>query len=170
MQKHAPPRLRGNATYRRTLAKITEHHMKDLLILIGLILPMTLYSQEGNKKPYRAFIYNGIEHITNGIDTLIVVDPMPEFPGGKDQMNEFLTKNTRYPRSAVRDDIKGTVFISFVVLESGKLDNIEIKQSVREDLDNEAIRVIKKMPNWKPGIVKGIPVKVRFTVPIIFDM
>jgi len=144
--------------------------MKLVFILTALILPMTLYSQEGNKKPFRTFIYNGIEHITNGVDTLVVVDPMPEFPGGKDQMNEFLTKNTRYPRSAVKDDIKGTVLVSFVVLESGKIDKIEIKQSIREDLDNEAIRVIKKMPNWNPGMVKGVPVKVRFTVPFIFDM
>ena len=132
-------------------------------------MSMTLYSQEGDKKSFRTFIYNGIEHITNGVDTLVVVDPMPEFPGGKEQMNKFLTKNIRYPRSADKDGIQGTVLISFVVLESGKIDKIEIKQSVREDLDNEAIRVIMKMPNWKPGMVKGIPVKVRFTVPFIFD-
>jgi len=84
-------------------------------------------------------------------------------------MNKFLAKNTRYPRSAVKDGIQGTVLISFVILESGKIDKIEIKQSVREDLDNEAIRVIKKMPNWNPGMVKGIPVKVRFTIPLIFE-
>jgi TonB family protein len=142
--------------------------MKHLYISILLLMTIPLYSQENKANEYRTIIINGNELQTNGIDTIIIVNPMPEFPGGQRKMMEFLNRNLRYPETASKDNIKGKVVLRFSVSAQGEIGNIEVVKSVREDVDNEAIRVIKKMPKWKPGEQHGKPVRVWYTLPISF--
>jgi len=98
------------------------------------------------------------------------VDQWPEFKGGHDALNRFLSKNIVYPRKAERMGIEGRVIIAFVVEKDGAITHVEIVNSVDSLLDDEALRVIKLMPNWKPGISKGKLVRCKFKTDIIFKL
>jgi TonB family protein len=94
----------------------------------------------------------------------------PQFPGGKGELIKFLSKEIIYPRSALENDISGKVLVQFNVKLDGTIYNIKIKESVDNDLDNEAIRVVQLMPKWNPGLLDGTPVNVSFTLPVKFTI
>lgn len=93
---------------------------------------------------------------------------MPTFPGGEDSLVSFALRNIKYPKTALRDSIEGSVMISFTVDSTGKVIDELIKVGVREDLDTICLSMLKKMPNWNPGSLRGTPVAVRFNIPIRF--
>ena len=95
---------------------------------------------------------------------------MPEFPGGRDSLNKFLIKNIKYPVQAKEDNIQGTVYVSFVVSSLGEINNIKILRGIGFGCDEEAIRVVKKMPIWKPGKQNGKEVSVIFNLPVNFNL
>ena len=99
-----------------------------------------------------------------------VVENEPEYPGGEDAMYKFLTKNLQYPKTAIEKNIEGIVIVEFVVEKDGKLSNIKVIRSVSPELDSEAVRVISKMPKWKPGTQRGKKVRSTFRLPINFQM
>lgn len=103
-------------------------------------------------------------------DTTIysMVSVMPEYKGGRAEMNKFIAKNLKYPKTAQRDSISGKVYVNVVITPSGKVGRVWMARGLREDIDKEAIRVVKKMPSWIPGRRKDIPVNVRYTIPINF--
>ena len=107
---------------------------------------------------------------TNGSIAEEVVEKMPEFPGGPDAMMTYLARNVRYPTAAMDNGIQGKVFVSFVVKTDGSLDDVQVARSVDPSVDAEAVRVVKSMPKWKPGIQDGKPVNVRYLVPVIFSL
>ncbi len=98
----------------------------------------------------------------------IFVQEMPEFLGGNGALTEFLAKNIVYPEAAKENGIKGKVYIRFCVNKDGSIDQVSIARGVDPLLDEEAIRVVKLMPRWKPGRQQGTPVSVWYTVPINF--
>lgn len=100
----------------------------------------------------------------------LTADKMPEYPGGMNELMTFLGKNIKYPVEAQKNKIMGRVIVQFVVMEDGSLGMERVVRSVDPQLDAEALRVIKLMPKWTPGTVKGDPVKVRFTVPVMFRL
>lgn len=85
-------------------------------------------------------------------------------------MNEYLSKNIRYPQIAIETYTQGRVICQFVVGKDGSVEDIEIVRSVDPSLDKEALRVIKSMPKWMPGMQNGKPVKVRMTLPVNFRL
>ena len=95
---------------------------------------------------------------------------MPVFPGGDQEMRKFLALNVRYPVDAMQNGKKGKVYVNFVIDELGKVNNITVLKGVYPSLDAEAMRVVEIMPDWKPGLLDGKPVKVGYTVPITFNM
>ena len=97
-----------------------------------------------------------------------MVEKMPSFPGGSEALKEYLKKNTRYPNPDAC--IQGRVVVVFVVDEKGNLSDIKVARSVEPSLDAEAVRVVKSMPRWNPGIEKGKAVKVRYTLPVTFRL
>ena len=97
-----------------------------------------------------------------------VVDIMPSFPGGFGKMLEYLTENVKYPEGMEDSDIQGRVVCSFIINTDGSLSDIEIVRSLEPNLDKEALRVVSSMPKWEPGRQNGIPVKVRYVLPVIF--
>lgn len=100
-----------------------------------------------------------------------VVETMPEFPnGGMGAMMEFLSKNIRYPVNAQKNGTQGRVTVQFIVNTDGSISNIGILREVDPELDGEAVRVISAMPKWKPGMQKGKPVRVKYTVPVMFRL
>ena len=97
------------------------------------------------------------------------VEEMPEFPGGMPAMIEFLQTNIKYPKDAIKQDVGGRVMVMFVVETDGSISNVRVARKVFPSLDKEAVRVVKAMPKWKPGKEKGRPVRVNFTLPVVFS-
>ena len=96
------------------------------------------------------------------------VDEKPEFPGGGSCMINFINENREYPHEAYELGIEGRVTCSFVVNQSGKISHIQVLRGVEQSLNNEALRIIGKMPEWKPGSIAGQPVPVRVVCCIPF--
>lgn len=99
-----------------------------------------------------------------------VVEQQPEFNGGYEAMINFIKKNLRYPASARRMGVDGTVFVQFVVGKDGSITDVKTIRGISADCDREAERVVKQMPAWKPGRQNGKPVFVRFVLPIRFKL
>ena len=97
-------------------------------------------------------------------------DAMPEFPGGMDELIDFLINNLRYPGECAKAKIQGRVLVKFMVLKDGSVDNIEVVKSVHPLLDAEAIRVVKSFPKWTPGTYQGEPVDVTMNLPVTFHL
>ena len=93
---------------------------------------------------------------------------MPEFPGGTESLMKYLRDNIKYPQKALEEGLSGRVIALFVVDRDGGIDNIEILKSTNQIFENEAIRVIKTMPKWKPGKDKGKTVRCRYVLPVVF--
>ena len=101
----------------------------------------------------------------------MVVETMPEFPGGQQALFKYLEEEKKYPIIAKENGIQGRVICQFVVNKDGSIvDVIAIRSSGEPSLDKEAIRVIKSMPKWKPGKQRGKPVRVKYTVPVNFRL
>ena len=99
-----------------------------------------------------------------------VVEVMPQFPGGQTAMLQYMMKNIKYPKQAMKEGIQGRVTVSFIVEKDGRVSNVRLLRSVQPLLDKEAIRVVKSMPKWSPGKQKGKPVRVRFNLPVMFKL
>lgn len=98
-------------------------------------------------------------------DTFIVVDQMPEYPGGNEALQEYISLNLKYP---ALKEVSGKVFVSFVVDKKGKVTDVRVKNEVDAALAKEAIRLVKAMPFWTPGKLEGKPVNVQMNLPIYF--
>lgn len=99
-----------------------------------------------------------------------VVEEMPSFPGGDAALMSYISKNIKYPSIATENGIQGRVICTFVINRDGKVTNAEVIRSVDPSLDKEALRVINNMPAWKPGKQRGKPVRVKYTLPIVFRL
>ena len=100
----------------------------------------------------------------------IIVEQMPEFPGGQDALMKFLNENIQYPQLAKDAGIEGKVYLRFTVGKDGKVKNIQVLRGVSPEIDAEAIRVLKAMPAWEPGEQRGKKVEVQMTLPIHFNL
>lgn len=103
-------------------------------------------------------------------DVYTIVEVMPEFPGGDESLKEFLAKNIVYPEKAMKYDIQGTVYVQFIVNKNGNIRNALVLRGIGGGCDEEAIRVVKSMPNWKPGTQNEKPVNVKFNLPIQYSL
>jgi TonB family protein len=109
--------------------------------------------------------------ITESDSVYMVVDQMPEYPGGQEAMMQFIAENTIYPAEAKKDKIKGRVFISFVVGLEGQVENVTVIKGAHPLLDQAGLDVINKLPNFdKPGMQDGKVVKVQYNMPINFSL
>lgn len=99
-----------------------------------------------------------------------IVEDEPEFPGGDAARIQYLRDNIEYPTMARDAGIEGTVFVSFVVEPDGSITNVRVLRGIGGGCDEEALRVVRNMPNWHPGRQRGRAVRVRFTLPIRFTL
>lgn len=129
--------------------------MKKNLFLLAfafmVVLPFSAMSQEEEK------ILNFSEE-------------MPDYPGGYSEMMKFLQENLKYPSEAVEKNIQGKVYVGFVVEKDGSITDVRINRGINKLLDDEAMRVVKLMPKWKPGKNKGQPVRVSYSIPVNYVM
>lgn len=103
-------------------------------------------------------------------EVFMVVEKMPEFPGGIKELMSFLSKNIKYPASAIAKNVQGRVIVQFVVEKDGTPTEFKVMRSVDPALDAEALRVMQEMPKWKPGMQRGQVVRVKYTVPVTFRL
>ena len=99
-----------------------------------------------------------------------IVEEMPAFPGGEAKLMEYVLKNVKYPQIARESGIKGRVFVSFVVEPDGSVSNVKVLRGIGGGCDEEAMRVVKAMPKWKPGKQRGKAVRVSYMLPINFQL
>lgn len=99
-----------------------------------------------------------------------IVQQMPEFPGGGSAFIQWLTRQLRYPPLAQSQRIQGRVVVSFIVNKDGSIADVKLEKSVNALLDREALRVIRMMPRWKPGVHNNQPCRTMVAVPVIFKI
>src|SRR5436190_23877152 len=127
--------------------------MKLLYITISVLLPATIYAQQEVQK-------KETHHPKAGFGVSIV-QTQPEFPGGDDTLNAFLVNNIQYPREAKMKGISGRVYVGFLIDRAGKMSNERVLSGINDELDAEAMRVVRLMPDWKPGTRSGETVDVQ---------
>jgi periplasmic protein TonB len=110
--------------------------------------------------------------IEEAVETPIftVVEEMPSFPGGDEARIKFLTENIKYPQMAKESGISGTVYVTFVINEKGKVADVKVLRGIGGGCDEEAIRVVNLMPPWNAGKQSGKAVRVQFNMPIKFTL
>ena len=113
------------------------------------------------------------QYLAERKDTINVydcVEQMPSFPGGTQKLKEFIEENLRYPKELEESCVQGRVIVRFIVERNGKLSNVKVVKSVDPVLDKEALRIVKLMPRWIPGRQNGIPLRVKYTIPVTFRL
>lgn len=128
--------------------------MKRIFTLL-FFFPIFLYAQEGPDK-----------------EVFMVVEEMPQFPGGQDALFKYLAKNIKYPKEDREAGRQGKVIVYFVVEKNGVITNVRIDggENNTDAMNEEAIRVVSMMPNWSPGVQRGKPVRVSIRLPIRFAL
>lgn len=103
-------------------------------------------------------------------EVFTIVEQMPEFPGGQDSLDKYIKENMRYGEmiSKYQADAIGRIFVNFIVEPDGSITNVKVVRGIYEHYDEEAVRVVKSMPRWKPGKQYGKPVRVSYTIPVVF--
>ncbi len=134
---------------------MNEKMKKQLLLMLLFFIGLTVNAQ--TLKTTNGKVYD-------------TVDVMPEYPGGFETMVKFLSSNMIYPKEAQKKGLEGRSLVSFIVEKDGALSNITVKKSAGKMFDDEAMRVVKKMPKWKPGRKDGKLVRVHFNLPVQFSL
>lgn len=109
------------------------------------------------------------EEVVEVID-FAVVETKPQYPGGDAALLAYIAENTKYPEIAKENGIQGKVFVKFVIDKTGRVTSVTVMKGVDSYLDDEAVRVVKTIPNWTPGKQRGKPVPVNYIVPINFKL
>ncbi|RKE02501.1 M56 family metallopeptidase [Marinifilum flexuosum] len=135
-------------------------------------LKIKLKSQKGEVLPSEGNDWSSNEKVKkNKFDEneiFVVVEDMPQFPGGNKAKLEHIAKAIKYPKEAIDKGIKGVVFVRFIVSKSGSIKDVKVIRGVHPLIDKEALRVIEEMPNWIPGKQNGKKVNVAYTLPVRF--
>lgn len=148
------------------------------LPLFALLLFANCKSNENNTPKEEKIAATETENASSAVATTsqgedevyMSVEKNPEFPGGVNAMMDYLRGNLKYPESAKKNKQEGRVFIGFIVEKDGSVSNVKVLRGVCEELDSEAVRVVKSMPTWIAGRDKGEPVRVQYTLPIVFKL
>ncbi|MCW3128124.1 MAG: Outer rane transport energization protein TonB [Bacteroidetes bacterium] len=140
--------------------------MKNAILFVALFLSCHAFCQS-NSAPV---IAEPVVITPHEDKIFTAVEVMPQYPGGEEAMMRFIQTNIMYPNMERENDIQGRVVVGFVVNEDGSLSDISIKKSVSKGLDAEALRVVRLMPNFKPGKQQGKAVKVTFMLPVTFAL
>ena len=133
-------------------------------------VPVTFRLSGGKKKTSSRIAQRLIKEVDTSGRVFTVVQHMPEFPGGQTSLLKYLATRIKYPTIAQENGIQGRVSCSFVVDTDGSLKDIEVIRGIDPSLDREAVRVIREMPKWNPGVQNNMAVAVKYTVPVTFRL
>jgi periplasmic protein TonB len=110
------------------------------------------------------------EESAEEVQIFMVVESMPEFPGGESALYGYLAENIKYPQMAKESGIQGRVFVTFVVERDGRVTDVRVLRGIGGGCDEEAIRVVQNMPKWTPGKQRGKSVRVQYNLPVKFTL
>ena len=99
-----------------------------------------------------------------------VVEDLPKFPGGAVELMKWLTKNLKYPAAAQQRKVQGRVVAQFVINTDGSISDLELVEKLSTECDREALRVLRMMPNWQPGVMNAKPCRTKVCIPIVFKL
>ena len=136
---------------------------------IALLAAPTLFAQEEimvTDEP----VAPDVPQVTDPNAPLILVEQMPEFPGGQEAMFAYISKELKYPEEAIDKKAEGAVIISFVVERDGSIGEAKVLRGLGGGCSEEALRVVKGMPSWKPGMQGGKVVRTSYNLPIRFKL
>lgn len=125
------------------------------------------YYKNGEMLGNKNWNEDGTEDIS---DIFTPYDTVPEYPGGEIALRKYIAENTIYPMDARRNGVTGKVFVRLIIMEDGSIDGVKVVRKVASELDEEAIRVVKSLKNWKPGKINGKNVRSGYTIPINFRL
>ena len=123
--------------------------------------------KEEKKDPMLAPAENALD---NNPLNFRVVEDLPQFPGGAVEMMKWLTANLKYPPSAQKRKVQGKVVVQFIIADDGTMTELKIVQPLARTCDSEALRVMRMMPKWKPGMQDGKPCRTMVCIPIVFKL
>lgn len=141
----------------------------SLFLVVQLFLsPALAFGQDGSDMVVGTF--SDEQEDSDGKQIFTVVEQMPVFPGGDQGLQDFLKANTTYPSNAQKNKIQGIVYVQFIVANTGKTEDVHVARGVDPVLDAEALRVVRSLPLWQPGMQNGKLVNVQYTMPIRFKL
>lgn len=126
--------------------------------------------QNTEVEEYIAPVKQDDEESAEEAQIFMVVESMPEFPGGESALYKFLGENIKYPQMAKESGIQGRVFVTFVVEKNGSVTDVRVLRGIGGGCDEEAIRVVQNMPKWTPGKQRGKSVRVQYNLPVKFTL
>lgn len=141
--------------------------MRYLLLLIAIVATMRVC---GKEKLSRIELAESVTEIDDEDTLFIEYEQMPQFLGGEVALMKFIADNLHYPDSAKAKKIQGQVVVKFVVTKTGEIGEVKIVRSKDLDLDKEAVRIVKSLPNFIPGKINGEVVDMWYTLPIKFKL
>ena len=144
---------------------VISDRTQDGLVAPNLVIPDAKGNGDGT-----GTAKEGTGESSNEVVGLSGVDEYPEFTGGAKAWSKYMERNLRYPSRAQDEGAAGKVFVSFVVEKDGSITDVSVIKGIGFGCDEEAMKVIKKSPLWKPGKNKGIPVRVRYNMDINFQI
>ena len=141
--------------------------MRYILLLIAIVATMRVY---GKEKLSRIELAESVTEIDDEDTLFIEYEQMPQFLGGEVALMKFIADNLQYPEAAKAKKIQGFVVVKFVVTKTGEIGEVKIVRSKDLDLDKEAMRIVKSLPNFIPGKLNGEVVDMWYTLPITFKL
>lgn len=141
--------------------------MRYILLLIAIVATMRVC---GKEKLSRIELAESVTEIDDEDRLFIEYEQMPQFLGGEVALMKFIADNLHYPDSAKAKKIQGRVVVKFVVTKTGEIGEVKIVRSKDLDLDKEAVRIVKSLPNFIPGKINGEVVDMWYTLPITFKL
>lgn len=141
--------------------------MRYLLLLIAIVATMRVC---GKEKLSRIELAESVTEIDDEDTLFIEYEQMPQFLGGEVALMKFIADNLQYPEAAKAKKIQGFVVVKFVVTKTGEIGEVKIVRSKDLDLDKEAVRIVKSLPNFIPGKLNGEVVDMWYTLPITFKL
>jgi TonB family protein len=143
---------------------------KDEAVQEEYIIASEMAAPESSGRAMSKMAVDSEEEMAEESQIFMVVEQMPEFPGGEEALYKFLAENITYPQAAKESGIQGRVFVTFVVERDGSVIDIRVLRGIGGGCDEEAIRIVKAMPKWIPGKQRGKPVRVQYNLPVKFSL
>ena len=151
--------------------KVMKVMIKGIILSVLWVMAVVAYAQpkvEEIPAAENVRILTTDDKTTDNDSIYGVVDELAQFPGGNEACMKWLAKHIKYPEDCKKEGIEGRVYVSYVVEKNGSISNIKVTRSPHDSLSEEAIRVVKAMPKWKPAKASGKVVRQRFMLPIKF--
>lgn len=133
--------------------------MKKIFVAFGLLIASQSFAQEGNKQ---------ITKVNEEPAKAIIIEA--SYPGGQEELMKYISLSMKYPQDAMENGFQGKVYVGFIVNTDGTISEVEIKRGIQESLDQEALRIIKNMPNWEPAEQDGQAINSSYTLPVSFKL